>query len=194
METNIIERKSTFINLSNKTFAEYSFVYSINDTYSINELTKFSNKQQLLFQRIKNQNQNLNLLFVDSVFSNILADLTLEVFINNTKTFNQYLSSINKIKLVDEKNEQQFYKYKFFNFIHFLLYSEIALNKIYDGEINTDIVYCQKNTSGEIEYFSIYDQAELQLKLLDDLQLEINMDSSNISNQIITLCLRISHK
>lgn len=194
MEANTIERRSTFMNLRNKTFAKYFIKYRINDLYSINEITKFRSKHQLLFQKIENINQQVNLAIVDSVFANILADVLLEVFLNNISTFNQYISTKNKISLVDKKDELIYFKYKFFNFIHFLLYSEIALNKTFKGEISSDRVYCIKNVSGEIEYYSYFDQAELQLKLLDDLQLEIDLDSSSISNKTVKLCLRIFHK
>ncbi|HOY42217.1 MAG TPA: HpaII family restriction endonuclease [Chitinophagales bacterium] len=194
MEVSTIAKKATFINLSNKVFAKYFFEYRINDLYSINELTRFRDKHQLLFQKLVNINQQVNLAIVDSVFANILADVLLEVFLNKISTFNQYISTKNKISFVGRKDELVYFKYKFFNFIHFLLYSEIALNKAFKGEISSDRVYCLKNTAGEIEYYSFYDQAELQLKLLDDLQLEIDLDSSNISNKTVKLCLRISHK
>ena len=194
METNTLERKSTFINLSKKTFARYFFEYRINDLYTINELTKFRSKHQLLFQKLGNINQQVNLAIVDSVFANILADVLLEVFLNHISTFNQYILTKNKISIVEKKDEIVYFKCKFFNFIHFLLYSGIALNKTFKGEISSDRIYCIKNTSGEIEYYSFLDQAELQLKLLDDLQLEIDLDFSSISNKTVKLCLRIFHK
>lgn len=189
METNTLERNSVFINLKNKTFAKYCIEYRINDLSN-----KFRSKHQFLFQNIVNTNQHVNLIFVDSAFANILADLTLEVFLNNITTFNQYIYTNNKINIVENKNENIYFKYKFYNFIHLLLYSEIALNKPFKGDIFSDRVYCSKNTTNEIEYYSFYDQTELQLKLLDDLQLEIDLGLSSITNKKVKLCLRIFHK
>ena len=194
MVNQIEERKSTFITLSNRTFAEYSFVYRINDAYSINEISKFHGKHQLLFQKLESKKQQLNLMFVDSVFANILADVVLEVFLNEIHSFNQYSIAKNKIKLVDEKDESRYFKYKFFNFIHLLLYSDIAKNTAFNGKEFSDRIYCLKNKFGELEYFSIYEQSKLQLKLLDELNLEIDLDSSSISNQEVKLCLKISYK
>lgn len=128
MSTQIEERNSIFINLNNLTFAEYVIVYRINDLYSINVLSKFSSKHQLLFQRFERKNQQMNLMFVDSIFANILADVTLEVFLNETTSFSKYIGSQSKIKLVARKDEDRFFKYKFLNFIHMLLYSDIATN------------------------------------------------------------------
>ncbi|MBS1536196.1 MAG: hypothetical protein JST20_00445 [Bacteroidetes bacterium] len=191
MTTLLEERKSTFITLNNKTIAEYCFIFRINDAYSINQFSNFSFKQQLLFQRLENLNQQLNLTFVDSVFSNILADVVLEVFINKISTFDQYINSKYKVKLVDEKDESSYFKYKFYNFINMLLYSDIVSKDIIGGEVYSDRVYCLKNKHSEIEYFSIYEQSTLQLRLIDELKLKIDYDSSTIANQEVKLCLKI---
>jgi len=191
MATQVEGQKPTFINLFNRNFAKYVFVYRINDAYSINELSKFHGKHQLLFQKLEKKNQQLNLMFVDSVFANILADVTLEVFLNGICSFNQYSNSKNKVKLIDDDEESKYFRYKFYNFVHLLLYSNIASNSNFKEEILSDRIYCLKNKSGEIEYFSIYEQSILQLKLLDELSLKINIESSSVSNQEVKLCLNI---
>lgn len=193
MITQIEERKSAFIVLNNITFARYFFVYKVNAGYSINDLSKFHSKHQLLFQKLKSKNQHLNLMFVDSVFANILADVTLEVFLNKTNSFATYSSSKNKIKLVAEKDESRYFKYKFFSFIYMLLYSDVASNNIFKGQEFFDRVYCLKNKFGEIDYFSIYEQTTLQEKLLDELKLDIDISLSSISKQEVKLCLKISY-
>lgn len=192
MTTQMQERESTFTTLSGKTFATYCFVYRINDSYSVSELSKFHSKHQLLFQKIEERNHQLNLMFVDSVFTNILADVTLEVFLKGISSFNQYSSSKRKIKLVDEKDESQYFKYKFYNFIHMLLYSDIASNTVFNGREFADRVYCLRNSFGDIDYYSIYEQTTLQQKLLDELFLEIDDKKSSISSQEVKLVLRIS--
>ncbi len=193
MSTQIEERNSIFINLNNLTFAEYVIVYRINDIFSINELSKFTNKHQLLFQRFESKNQQMNLMFVDSIFANIMADVTLDVFLNETTSFSKYLGSQSKIKLVARKDEDRFFKYKFLNFIHMLLYSDIATNLSSQVKEISNKVYCLKNEIGELEYFSIYEQSILQNKLLDEMKLKINLDSSYISNQEVKLCLSLSY-
>ena len=193
MVNHSVKKKSTSITLNKRIFAEYSFVYRINDAYSLNEISKFHGKHQLLFQKLESKNQQLNLMFVDSVFPNILGDVVLEVFLNKINSFNQYLFLKTKIKLVDEKDEGRYFKYKFFNFINLLLYSNIATKDAFNGKDFSDRVYYLKNRFGELEYFSIYEQTNLQLKLLDELNLEIDFDSSSISNQEAKLCLKISY-
>jgi HpaII restriction endonuclease len=189
----IQEKQATFVNLSNKVFAEYVLIYRVNDGYSISDLKKFKSKHQLFFQRIESINQQLNLIFVDSVFTNILADLVLEVFINKANCFNDYINSKYKIRLIEDKHEESFFKYKFNDFIHMLLYCDIASNKIYDGVEHADRVYCLKNKMGEIEYYSIYEQFALQSKLLEELILEINLNSSTLSNQEVRLSFNIRY-
>jgi hypothetical protein len=187
------DRQSTFVNLYNKVFAEYVFIYRINDAYNTNDLNNFFGKHQLFFQKIKSKNQQLNLMFVDSVFTNILADVVLEVFIEKASSFNDYINSKNKIKMVEEKHEERYFKFKFIDFINMLLYSNIASEQIYRGEEQTDRVYCVKNNLGELEYFSIYERTALELKLLQELVLEIDFNLSSISNQEVELCFRIRY-
>ena len=193
MVAQIEETKSTFVILNNITLARYFFVYKENDGYLTNELSKFHNKHQLLFHKLENKNQHLNLMFVDSVFVNILADVTLEVFLNKTNSFAAYSTSKNKIKLVAEKDESRYFKYKFFRFIHMLLYSNIASNNIFNGQEFFEKIYCLKNKFGEIDYFSIYEHTVLQEKLLDELKLDIDISSSSISKHEVKLCLKISY-
>jgi hypothetical protein len=132
-------------------------------------------------------------MFVDSIFTNILADVVLEVFIENANSFNDYINSKYKIKIVEEKQEERYFKYKFSDFINMLLYSDIASEQIYKGAEQTDRVYCVKNNLGELEYFSIYERVTLQLKLLQELVLEIDFNLSSISNQEVELCFRIRY-
>jgi hypothetical protein len=191
MTTQIKESKSTFINLKNQNFAKYFFIYRINDAYSINELSKFQSKNQLLFKKIQSKDQQLNLIIVDSIFSIILADVTLEVFLQNINTFKQYLSLKSKIKIVNENDESRFFNYKFYKFIHLLLYSNIASNNVFNEKEYFDRVYYLKNKLGVIEYFSIYEQTILQQRLLDSLNLKFDFALSSISNQEVKLCLKI---
>ena len=193
MITQLEDRKSTYVNLHNRIFAEYVFIYRISDNYNVNDLHGFSSKYQLFFQKIKSKNQQLNLMFVDSIFTNILADVVLEVFIENANSFNDYINSKYKIKIVEEKQEERYFKYKFSDFINMLLYSDIASEQIYKGAEQTDRVYCVKNNLGELEYFSIYERVTLQLKLLQELVLEIDFNLSSISNQEVELCFRIRY-
>lgn len=182
-----------FLNLNNRTFGEYVFVFRINDGYSIKTFSQFKSKHQLLFQKLEHTTQQLNLMCVDSVFPNILADVVLEVLMNGVKSFNQYIRSNRKLKLVDDEDEAEYLTYKFFYFIHLLLYSDIASNNPLTNKTFTDRVYCLKNAVGELGYYSIYDQSKLQLKLLDELSLSIDLNASSITNREARLCLKIAY-
>ena len=82
MNTQLLEREVDFIPLNKKVLAEYVFVFKVNDAYNMTDLTQVNAKHQLLIQRLDNKNQQLNLMFVDSVFFNILSDVVLEVLLN----------------------------------------------------------------------------------------------------------------
>lgn len=190
MGTHVIARTPDFIALNNKLVAEYFLIFRINDSYSINEISKFKNKHQLLFQKVEDKSQQLNLMFVDSVFVNILADLALEVLLKNISSIQEYILSKEKIKLVEDLNEVNYFRYKFSDFIHLVLFGDISSAKQFKHELFTDRVFCLKNISGELEYFSIYEQKELQAKLLNESKVEIDYNVSSISNQEVKLCLR----
>ncbi|MFN7313510.1 MAG: HpaII family restriction endonuclease [Bacteroidota bacterium] len=192
METQILQPKpATFIPLNNKVFGTYHLIYRINDSFKITDFESLNNKHQLFFQQIENKNQQFNLTYVDSQFVNILADLTLEVLFKNISSLHDYLLLKDKIKCVDDSNEAQFYQYKFSNFIHLLLYSEIAGTKIFNPQFSMDKVFCLKNKIGELEYFSVYEQQALITKLMKEMKLEIEPTSSSISHQHAKLCLKL---
>lgn len=185
------DSKTTFIHLKNKTLGEYEFVFRINDGFSIQTPSKISNKYQLLFKKLESKVQQLNLMFVDSIFASILADVAQEVFINEIGSFDQYIESKNKVSLTDIKDEADFLKAKFNYFVHLLIYGDIATNKIFNGEYRMDRVYYLKDENKEIEYFSPYEQSTLQTKLLKDLSLQINENKTTISDQELHLSLQI---
>ncbi|CAN5520541.1 hypothetical protein BH11BAC1_BH11BAC1_00590 [soil metagenome] len=181
-----------FIRLKGKIFAEYKIVYHINDAYSINHLSKFNSKHQLLFQKFKNKIQQLNLMLVDSIFPNILADVVLDVFLNDISSFNQYTNCKKTIVVIDPTTDKDYFKYKFYSFFNLLLFAEIASNKVCKRTILKNRIYCLKNNiTKEIKFYSVLQQNELQFLLLDKMKLEINLSSSSISKKEVILHLKI---
>jgi hypothetical protein len=191
MKTHLNFQSPTFVPLNNK-IAEYSLIYHLNDAYSIKDISQIANKHQALFQKLEIKNQQLNLMYVDSVFVNILADRALEVLLNNVSSFNHYIKTNYKIKLVTEKDELRYFQRKFTDFIHLMLYADINKNKISNGNISTDRIFCFKNKQGELEYYSIYEQSSLQEKLLRELKLSIDIKASVIKNNELKLVLKIA--
>lgn len=186
-------KKKNFIRLKDKTFAEYKFIYHINDGYSIKKLSDFSSKHQLLFQRMGNKIQQINLMLVDSVFPLILVDLVQEVFLKRVESILQYIDSKNKIVIEDTQFDKNYLRYKFDNFIHLLLYSNIASDKVCKSDFKADKIYYLNNTKGVIMYYSIYDLKELQDLLLQKMKLEINIDKSYIKNKNASLYMKIRY-
>jgi hypothetical protein len=194
MNKQLLDRKVDFIPLNNKVLAEYLFVFKVNDAYTITDLTQLYAKHQLLIQRLDNKNQQFNLMFVDSIFFNILSDVVLEVLLNKVHSFKQYMVSKTKSILFNGNDESQYLEYKFMDFIHFMLYSNIASTTPFNGETDLNRIYCLKSINKEIEYFSIYEQFALKKKLLDDLILFIDYAKSTIVGDTARLCLKIQTK
>ncbi|MBK9330957.1 MAG: HpaII family restriction endonuclease [Ignavibacteria bacterium] len=197
IDTQFISPKPTnkytpnYIHLKRITFAEYNFIYHINDGYSINDLSKFSNKTQLLFQKISSKVMQMNLMIVDSIFPLLLADVVLDTFLKGVSSFHQYTVSKDKIIISDTEFGSEYLKYKFWYFIHHLLYSDIAGKKIYKGEIDSSNIYYLKNDKNEIQYFSILEQNQLQELMFHKMNLEIVSEKSFTAKDKANICFRI---
>ena len=185
-------KNANFIHLKGKVFAEYKIIYHINDGYAIKELNRFSSKYQLLFQKFNSKIQQVNLMYVDSIFPIHLADVALEVFLNRITSFQGYASLEKQFIVIDNQRDVFYFRRKFYDFILHLLFSNIAANKFFNEEIERDNIYYLKNELSEIEYYSFYRQRELQAILFDKMLLQINLDSSFIKKQDLVLCLTLS--
>ena len=186
------EQLSTFINLKGKVFAEYNIIYHINDGYSIKDLNRFSSKHQLLFQKFSSKIQQMNLMFVDSIFPIHLADVALETFLNNVCSFREYALIGKNFVVIDTKTDVKYFRNKFYDFILHLLFSNIASEDFFKEEMQRHNVYYLKNEMNTIDYYSFYEQSELQSLLFDKMELQINFSSSFIKEPELTLCFRIS--
>lgn len=149
MNTQLLERKVDFIPLNKKVLAEYVFVFKVNDAYTITDLNQVHAKHQLLIQGLENKNQQLNLMFVDSIFFNILSDVVLEVMLNMVHSFKQYMASKTKSISFSGNDERQYLEYKFIDFIHFLLYSNIASIIPFNGETDLNQMFGIEELSHE---------------------------------------------
>jgi hypothetical protein len=179
MENLYIERQQEFINLNNKAIAEYCLIYEIKDSSSTKIAEeKIQEKNQIGFKRIENPIQASNLIFVDSDFSKILSDLCLDVFIYGTSSIQQYLSTQSKAANKWGLSDYTFLSYKFKNFIQLLLFGDVGDAKSFNQKIHTQRVFCLKNSLGEIDYFSIYEQDQLMSKLINAMKVEVERDLS----------------
>lgn len=183
--------QADFINLKNLVLAEYKIHYHINDCFSITKLDEVSSKHQLLFQKFESKVQQTNLLFVDSIFPIILSDIALDVLLGKVTSFSEYIhTKRNPIEIGILANEE-YLKYKFFQFVHAMLYSNASSKKVCDGTLKTNKVFCIKNESGEILFYTLYEQQALQLLLLDKIKLEIDLTSSTVSKSNVKINLQM---
>jgi hypothetical protein len=179
MENLYTERLQEFINLNNKVIAEYCLIYEIKDSSSSKIAEeKIQDKNQLGFKRIENPIQASNLIFVDSEFSKTLSDLCLDVFIYGTSSIQEYLSAQSKAANKWGFSDYTFLSYKFKNFIQLLLFGDVGDAKPFNQKTHTNRVFCLRNSLGEIDYFSIYEQDHLLNTLIKTLKVEAERDLS----------------
>jgi hypothetical protein len=177
----------TFINLKNLCLAKYELIYKIVDGMNVTSVNEINSKQQLQFIRIHNKFHHLNLMYLDSRLPEIIGDLALDVFINKMTSIEEYINSKSKLDDLGQNYNLRYYKYKLSDFVYMLLYSNISANEVFDGKEQTTRVYCSKNATESIQYFSIYERNALIDKLLNELKLSITIDKNVISKNEIKL-------
>jgi hypothetical protein len=180
-----------FIHLEPKMLGEYDIIYHINDCYSIKRLTEIQSKNQLLFQKYSSEIQQMNLIFVDSIFPILLADVALETFLKRISLFREYINFKKEFCIGNFRNDSTYLNYKFKSYINYFLFTNISARKVCNGEIPTDVIYYSKNNLHEIIYYSIYERSKLMELLLDKIHLKINISKSTITKEKVSLNLQI---
>lgn len=185
------ESDTSFVHLKKMELAEYGIVYRINDCYDVTELSDFRLKHQLLFQHFVNIQQQRNLMYVDSVFPLILADLGLDVFLKKIKSFEAYVPAQKQFSAPDLLDAGLYYNYKLRDFIEFLLYSDIAQTQKCTGIRNYDKIFGAAGTEDELEFYTLYERLKLYDYLMANMHLEIDLQKSGMTENEVTLYLKI---
>jgi hypothetical protein len=170
-----LPQKIDFINLTNRHFAEYEIIFRVNDGFSLKSLGDFSFKEQLLFQRFKNINQQLNLMLIDSVFPLILADMALLVLLGKIKNLNDYINSKERIIFPQIVNDKIYFERKIVDFINGLLYGEVGGKVVWNGDTDNRRIFCIKNTNDELDFYSIFERNMLLELLKSKMKIEVNI-------------------
>lgn len=191
LEKQLDENESEFIKLRGTKFAEYQIIYHVKDDYSIKDIVKFKDKQQLIFQKYESKILQLNLAYVDSIFPTILADLAIDVFLKKVTCFSEYIKAEKSSLFIDEDYDKIYLQNKISTFMHLLAYSDISKNKASQAKDYSDRIYYLRNESGDIEFYSIYNQQMLLDFLIKRTVLEIDMTRSSIFDNKVMLCLVI---
>ncbi len=168
------QKLADFINLTNRQLAEYEMVFRVNDGYKLNSIGDISFKEQLLFKRFKNINQQLNLMLIDSVFPLILADIALLVLLDKIDNLNDYLNSNERIIFPQIKNDKIYFEQKIMEFINGLLYGEVGGKGVWNGDTDNRRVFCVKNTTDELDFYSIFERKNLFELLKSKMRIEVN--------------------
>lgn len=183
-------RLSNFSSLKNLEIAKFSFIYHINDCYSINQIDRIRAKDQLLLQKSKHIVQQRNLMLVDSIFILFLSDLTIEVLLGKVSCFADYVYMKRCFTILPRVNNYKYLFYKFTIFSDLLLFSDVAFRKPAKGEYESAKIYYFKQEHG-IEYYRLF-MSKLQRDfLLKHIKLRIIKDESCIRKRKATITLQI---
>jgi hypothetical protein len=180
------------IPLKNKLLAEYRIVYHINEGYAIKRLVAFSGRYQLLFTRYQSKVQHKNLMQVDSIFPNLLADVALDVLLYKVNSFSEYIQREKSIIVISPKIDKSYFRHIFKSFIHCLLFSEIASAKNkYTGVLNKGKLYCLEHNKEKIFFDFLLQPKGLKELLLEKIKLQVNTRASAFVKGDVVLCLEV---
>jgi len=180
-----VERPLKFIYLKGLSLGSFRIVYHVNDGYEIDGLLKVRSKEQLLFKKMESHDQQLNLMMVDSLFPLMMAEMATVVLIKGPMTFRQFVQSGNL------SHGEFLMEHKLLQFIHHLLYADVADEKPFNGMLNHERVYCRKGENGDVEYYSIYDRRELESLIYATANMKIDLKSSVMRDGEATLNVKI---
>lgn len=162
-----------FINLHQFFLGEYTFFFRSDLGASKGGFNFHNEGPYYQFKCIADESQELNLIYVDSAFPKLLADVVLNSYANQIRSFEDYLMF--ESNLLNKMNDFgiDFMKVKFMDFVHLLLYADISNPEVKQIEIKRDKIYCSKNENHELNFYSIYEHRILQNLLMKNMQLNI---------------------
>lgn len=183
---------SNSIILNAKRLASYSLVYSVNYLDSIRQLSDLCSKEQVRVKQFESFYQQTNLVHIDMLFPNVLADMALDVFFGKVFTFYDYIQQPKTYQLFDKERDINYFNVKIPQFIDYLLYSDIAKMDYSSGELTHDMDYTIQ--SGEIQlHFNAQNYTDLIQIAVSTLVLRIDLNKSYVttSNELV-LCFVIA--
>lgn len=183
------------ITLNDKVLASYNIVYKANFKDDILCLSDLVHKNQVRASEFESFYQQNNLIHVDMLFPNVLADIALEVYLGKVSNFNSYLIREKTFQIIDIESDKYFFKSRIERFVDFLLYSDISELKSSTGELHHNTVY-KFDDGVSILYFNSLNYLDLIQVSLHILQLRIDLNKSYTTSSgevILNLVIEFDH-
>jgi len=180
------------ISLNGFSIATYTICYKIKDGVHVNDCLFVNCKKEVSVRRFCSLNLQRNLIFVDMIFPNILADIALEAFLGKVKTLSDYISIPKSFRIVDELNDTIYFNEKIREFLKLLLFSDIQQEKLSAGTIYSDRIYSVTNNSEFSQIFSVQQSSDLVELMLPKFILKAEKSNACITNNELYIVLEIS--
>jgi hypothetical protein len=108
--------------------------------------------------RVKEQTQHLNLMLVDSIFPEILGYAAQIASRKGKLKLQQLVGELVRVNHFDREYASLFYKRKFYDFVHLLLYSNMNGRAVCQGKLDYSRIYCFKDVNGQLQFLNGYEQ------------------------------------
>lgn len=183
--------KSSPLCLDGLTIATYTICYKINEGVQLTDCLFLNCKKELTVRQFCSLDMQRNLIFVDMIFPNVLADISLEAFLGNVHNFSEYISLPKSFKIVDDFNDAIYYNVKIREFIKLLLFSDIQVEKLSSGTIYSDKSYLVTDLAGNKQTFNCDESSNLVELMLQKFQLIADKKNAWITDSELFIRLEI---
>ena len=144
--------ESIFIHLKNLLLADCNFVYALDKNCETN-VKNITNEHIVKFQGLKNRNQYLNLLMIESRLPFILSDIIINIIAEKNFTAKTAFISSGFDEFTMRDDIDVNLKYQFKKMLQGLLFSNAGSCDVFDGSMQHRVYYW-KGVDGELKYCS----------------------------------------
>jgi len=183
--------QNSLLRLNGLNIATYTICYKINEGVELTDCLYLNCKKEVSARRFSSLDLQRNLIFVDMIFPNILADIALDAFLGNVHTFSDYISKPKRFTIADELNDTLFYNMKIREFVKLLLFSDIQQEKLSSGTIYSDITYILSDSNGVKQTYDYNQCADLVEMMMQRLKLQADKKNAWVSESELFIQLDI---
>jgi hypothetical protein len=185
--------ESNFIHLKNLLLAECYFVYVLDKNCEAN-VKNISYEHIVKFRGLKNRNQYLNFLMIESRLPIIISDIIINMIAEKKFTLKTtcIINGFDEFTL--RNNIDVTLKYQLKKMLHGLLFSNAGSYDVFDGSMEDHRVYYWKEVDGELKYCSALELSILLEFAYSKSYFQIDLKKSFVEDGIGTVSFSIRVK
>lgn len=174
--------------------AGYPIIYRLDSRAVFGSNNSLLSKTGVSANRFCSLDQQRNLIFVDMLFPNILADIALECYLGKANSFADYIALPKSFCMCDVLSDMVYFNAKIRTFVKMLLFSNIQHEVLSSGTIYAEKEFLYTFDDGNTTRYTTENMEELLELMLVKMYFNIDPGSCWIENEEFCITLNISVK